>query len=200
MSLHGWHHELPEGSFLTSPAASSPNTAIFHDGLAPEHVTCTQPNSLAWLVGFSTIWPHLALFFLQPIMLVIHLWPGGNSSLSVALPLLPVLCLQVLPVYNFKMPLQGEFPGGLVVRIWHCHNCHPGSILFWELRSHIKLLRAVAKKAKTKQTKPNPPPTLSQPFMALPHLTPVSTQGSNLLCSLLSWVWPTFVSPALGIC
>ena len=39
-----------------------------------------------------------------------------------------------------------ELPGGLVVRIWHFHHCSPG--LVWELRSHIKLLHAVAKKKK----------------------------------------------------
>ena len=41
-----------------------------------------------------------------------------------------------------------------MVRIWHFHHCSLGSIpLSWELRSHIKLLYAVAKKKKKKKKK-----------------------------------------------
>lgn len=37
---------------------------ILHDCLVQAHFTCMQPNSLAWLLGFSRIWPHHDLFFI----------------------------------------------------------------------------------------------------------------------------------------
>ena len=52
---------------------------------------------------------------------------------------------------NFSGKRKEEFPGGLVVRIWHFHHCGPVQTLVWELRSHIKPLHAMAKKKKKRE-------------------------------------------------
>ena len=42
-----------------------------------------------------------------------------------------------------------EFPCGQLVRVWHFHPSNLGQSLVWELRSHMKLLHAMAKQIKT---------------------------------------------------
>ena len=46
-----------------------------------------------------------------------------------------------------------EFPGDLVVRIWHFQPVTQVQSLVWELKPHIKLLHTMAKKRKKKTRK-----------------------------------------------
>ena len=61
-------------------------------------------------------------------------------------------CVQRQKEQTNKSPCR-EFPGGLVVRIWHFYCGSPGSILAWELRFHINLLHPIAKEEKESRKK-----------------------------------------------
>ena len=61
----------------------------------------------------------------------------------------------VIPHFRFTMlafqSASGEFPGGLMVRIWHLYHCSLVPSLVWELRAHIKPLHASAKQKTNKR-------------------------------------------------
>lgn len=94
LSLYGLYHKLPDSSFPTSPAASSPNMADFTwlPCSSTLHVYAAKLLGLAFGVFQNLASSWFIFYHIHFKMLVTCLRPGGHSSLNVAFPL-TMLCL-----------------------------------------------------------------------------------------------------------
>lgn len=95
---------LPDCSTPNSPAGSSSDmvdtTWLPCSGTRP----CIKPNSLDWLLWFSIIWSHQTLFSITAQTVPSILGPGDRAHLMLLSHWRhsPILCLQALPLHNFK--------------------------------------------------------------------------------------------------